>query len=223
MRIHFVTLVLLLAAMKTVASLLSELELRYYEILESSPADDIGSIEAKYRRLAKEYHPDSYRNQYESTRQMTSLNEAYDYVLRHKGAAEGTLSTGGAEIFALAKALWQDIPREKKIILFDKIDVHSRSNDFARDVDVLTGYVMSLKEVKYGLDIALPWIMLGIATMSIGLCTVAYCCYRVVRCVLWLAWRLGLFAVAYRALWFVLQSARKLLLITLRFILRLLA
>lgn len=64
---------------------------RYYEILESKPSDDFDTIKRNYRRLAKEYHPDSLgSNASESIKQFAKekaqqINGAFDAIKKERG------------------------------------------------------------------------------------------------------------------------------------------
>jgi hypothetical protein len=221
MRAHFFSIVLLLMAVMSVVSLLTTKEREYYRMLESSPEDDLASIKAKYRRLALKYHPD--RNQYDSTRQMTLLNEAYNYLMiHHNGGVEKTFSAEGTHLLSMILAIWEEIPQEKKTFVINNMRAYRDSEHFGADIVLLINKIFSPEDQSFWLAVASPLIIAGIALMSIGLCTVIYGCYRIFRFVLWLTWKCGIWDVVDKAVRSLLWSARRLLQIILGFVLRLL-
>ena len=65
---------------------------KYYEILESSSTDDFNVIKKNYRRLIKQYHPDTIVSQNLANdfiemakRKTQELNEAYAVIKEIKG------------------------------------------------------------------------------------------------------------------------------------------
>jgi curved DNA-binding protein CbpA len=51
----------------------------YYQILGVSPDADSKAIKAAYRRMARQYHPDTQTDE-SSEEQMKQINEAYDVL-----------------------------------------------------------------------------------------------------------------------------------------------
>jgi hypothetical protein len=221
MRVYFLAL-LSLILVTAVVSLLTAKELKYYDILGSSPGDDLASIKAKYKKLALKYHPD--RNQHDTTRQMALRNEAYNYlVVLHNGGGEKTLSVEGTQVLTMIETIWNGIPQQQKTILLDKMRLYGKSEHIGADFVFVINSIFSPEAQSFGFAAATLLATSGVALMSIGLCTVLYGCYRLIWFVLWLAWRCGFGTVVYRVVRFVLQAARTVLLATLRFALRLLA
>jgi hypothetical protein len=217
MRVHFLVL-LLLILVTTVFSLLTAKELKYYNILGSSPWDDLASIKANYEKLALTYHPD--RNQHDTT----LLNEAYNYlVVLHNGGGEKSLSVEGTQILTMIETIWNGIPPQQKTVLFDKMRLYRKSEHLSADFVTVFNSIFSPEAQSYGFAVAAMVVTSAVALISIGFCTVLYGCYRMIWFVLWLAWRCGLGTVVYRVVRFFLQAARSVLLFTLRFALRLLA
>jgi hypothetical protein len=213
---------LLLIVVTTVVSLLTTKELKYYDILGSSPADDLASIKAKYKKLALKYHPD--RNQHDTTRQMTLLDEAYNYlVVLHNGGGEKAFSVEGTQILTMIETIWNGIPQQQKTILLDKLKLYGKSEHIGADFVLVINSIFSPEAQSFGFAVVTLLATSGVVLTSIGLCTVLYGCYRLIWFVLWLAWRCGLGTMVYRVVRFFLQAARNILLTTLRLVLRLLA
>lgn len=59
----------------------------YYEILQVSPNAEQSVIEAAYRRLAREYHPDVNKN-LDASERMRCLNEAFEVLGNPEKRAE---------------------------------------------------------------------------------------------------------------------------------------
>lgn len=62
----------------------------HYKVLGCNRGDSFSAIQQAYRRLAKEYHPDSFANKPQefielATRKMQEINLAYQYICEERG------------------------------------------------------------------------------------------------------------------------------------------
>ena len=53
-----------------------------FKILGVNYDNSLEEIKNKYRKMAKQYHPDIYSNN-DATSKMQEINEAYSYIIKH--------------------------------------------------------------------------------------------------------------------------------------------
>lgn len=53
-----------------------------FKILGVNYDNSLEEIKSKYRKMAKQYHPDIYSNN-DATSKMQEINEAYSYIIKH--------------------------------------------------------------------------------------------------------------------------------------------
>lgn len=70
-----------------------------YEVLGIKPGASEAEIKAAYKEMVKKYHPDKYQNNPLADlaeEKLQEVNEAYDMLMKGKGASAGSGSRGGA-------------------------------------------------------------------------------------------------------------------------------
>lgn len=70
-----------------------------YKVLGVSPDATDEEIKKAYRELARKYHPDNYVNNPLADlveEKMKEVNEAYDYIMKHRGEAKSSSSSGSS-------------------------------------------------------------------------------------------------------------------------------